>query len=57
MISQIFGHGALKKRIAENRKKLYQAAYSWSHDPQLSDDLAHEAMIKALENLAGQAVT
>lgn len=38
----------LNKRIVDNRTKLYQAAYSWTHDRPLADDLTQEAILKAL---------
>lgn len=39
----------LRKRIAEERLRLYRMAYSWCCDPTLADDLAQEAIAKALQ--------
>jgi len=38
----------LRRRIEELRPRLYRLAYSWCHDAALADDLAQEALIKAL---------
>lgn len=38
----------LRRRLEELRPRLYRLAYSWCHDPALADDLAQEALIKAL---------
>lgn len=40
----------LKHTIAEHRGAMYRLAYSWCHNPALSDDLVHEALAKALKN-------
>ncbi len=39
---------SLLRRLEELRPRLYRLAYSWCHDATLSDDLAQEALIKAL---------
>lgn len=41
---------SLKAEFAARRNKLYQIAYSWSHDPALADDLVQETIYKALKN-------
>lgn len=38
----------LRRRMEELRPRLYRLAYSWCHDAALADDLAQEALIKAL---------
>jgi RNA polymerase sigma-70 factor (ECF subfamily) len=38
----------LRRRLEELRPRLYRLAYSWCHDTSLADDLAQEALIKAL---------
>lgn len=39
-----------RHRLEESRNRLYRVAYSWCHDPDLADDLAQEALSKALKN-------
>ncbi len=39
---------SLRRRLEELRPRLYRLAYSWCHDAALADDLAQEALIKAL---------
>ena len=41
----------LKKRIAEERMRLYRMAYAWCCEPALADDLAQEALAKALQKV------
>lgn len=38
-----------RKRLEGNRDRLYRIAYSWCHDAALADDLAQEALEKALK--------
>lgn len=45
------GNGNLKQRTEQQRERLYRLAYSWSHNPTLSDDLVQETMLKALKNI------
>lgn len=45
------GDGSLKQRVEQQRERLYRLAYSWSHNPTLSDDLVQETMVKALKNI------
>jgi len=42
----------LRRRLDELRPRLYRLAYSWCHDAALADDLAQEALIKALHKSA-----
>lgn len=41
----------LKQRLEQQRVRLYRLAYSWSHNPTLSDDLVQDAMVKAIKNV------
>lgn len=43
--------GNLKQRLEQQRVRLYRLAYSWSHNPTLSDDLVQDAMVKAIKNV------
>lgn len=43
---------SLKSEFAARRNKLYRIAYSWCHDAVLADDLAQEAIFKAIKNAA-----
>lgn len=52
MLKQVFQIFSEKKRIESSRKKLFQAAYSWTHDRALSDDLTQETLLKALSSKA-----
>ena len=38
-------------RLGRTRPHLYRLAYSWSHDPALSDDLVQETLLRALASL------
>ena len=49
-ISSYCRNQQLKQSIAEYRDNLYRVAYSWCHNPALADDLAQEAVTKALRN-------
>ena len=42
----------IKQELASRRKRLYQTAYSWCHEPALADDLVQETMYKAIKNAA-----
>jgi RNA polymerase sigma-70 factor (ECF subfamily) len=46
LTNKSFMRGELEKR----RGFLYRIAYSWCHNPALSDDLVQDAMVKALKN-------
>lgn len=41
----------LKLRLEQQRVRLYRLAYSWSHNPALSDDLVQDTMVKAIKNV------
>jgi len=43
---------SLKSEFSARRNKLYRIAYSWCHDAALADDLAQEAIYKAIKNAA-----
>lgn len=52
-IESIFGRGAaVRREIERSRDMLYRVACAWCHDAALADDLAHEAVEKALRNAA-----
>lgn len=53
ILSLLRPHGALRTRIAGCRPALYRLAVAWCHDRVLADDLAQEALAKALAH-AGQ---
>lgn len=40
----------IRNELEKHRNLLYRIAYSWCHDPSLADDLAQEALLKALRN-------
>lgn len=53
-IESIFGRrAAVRREVGRSRDMLYRMACAWCHDAALADDLAHEAVEKALRN-AGQ---
>jgi RNA polymerase sigma-70 factor (ECF subfamily) len=39
-----------RARVEESRTALFRAAYAWSHDRALADDLAQETLVRALEH-------
>lgn len=41
---------ALRSHLEARWSRLYRVAYSWCHDPHLSNDLVQETMMKALKN-------
>ena len=52
IVKNILAAYSLKSEFAERRNKLYRIAYSWCHDAALADDLAQEAIYKAIKNAA-----
>lgn len=52
VIGCLFGRGRLRHAIAERRTRLHRLAWSWCHDPVLAEDLAHDAIDRALASLA-----
>jgi RNA polymerase sigma-70 factor (ECF subfamily) len=52
-IDSILRRAALRREIERSRDMLYRMAWAWCRDAALADDLAHEAVEKALRN-AGQ---
>jgi len=48
-----FGPSAeYRRRIEQSREMLYRLAYAWCHDAPLADDLAQEALLRALSREA-----
>lgn len=46
---RLFGpSGEFRRRIEQSREMLYRLAYAWCHDGSLADDLAQEALLRAL---------
>jgi RNA polymerase sigma-70 factor (ECF subfamily) len=46
---RLFGPSAeFRRRIEQSRETLYRLAYAWCHDAPLADDLAQEALVRAL---------
>ncbi len=41
----------LRKRIEQNRTRLYRMAYAWCYDAATADDLVQECLTRALQNL------
>lgn len=37
-----------RRRVEQSREMLYRLAFAWCHDPALADDLAQEALLRAL---------
>jgi RNA polymerase sigma-70 factor (ECF subfamily) len=50
IVKQFVAALSIKQALATRRKRLYQTAYSWCHDPALADDLVRETMYKAIKN-------
>jgi RNA polymerase sigma-70 factor (ECF subfamily) len=50
VIANLCKHQQFKQTLAEYRENLYRIAYSWCHNPALSDDLVQETLAKALKN-------
>lgn len=38
-----------RTKLEQHRARLYRVAYSWSHNPALSDDLVQETLTKAMQ--------
>jgi len=49
VIDRLFAARALKSRIAEHRERMYKIAFAWCGERHLADDLAQEAMIRAMD--------
>jgi RNA polymerase sigma-70 factor, ECF subfamily len=46
---RLFGPSAeFRRRIEQSREMLYRLAFAWCHDAPLADDLAQEALVRAL---------
>lgn len=52
MISKLSKNRKFRRELTDYRENLYRIAYSWCHNPALSDDLVQETMAKALKNSA-----
>lgn len=52
LVSEIGRRAAVRHEVQHSRQALYRVAYGWCHDAQLADDLAQEAVEKALRNAA-----
>lgn len=52
VLSLPFSSHGLRTRAEALRPRLYRMAYAWSHDAALADDLAQEALARALERMA-----
>lgn len=50
VVKNIVAAYSLKSEFASRRNKLYRIAYSWCHDSALADDLAQDAIYKAMKN-------
>lgn len=51
MFARIHKTEEMKKRIAGERQRLYRMAYAWCCESALADDLAQEAVTKALQKI------
>lgn len=51
IIQQFCQQQQLKQRIADNRNRLFRMVFAWSHNADLANELAQEAMAKALKHL------
>lgn len=51
MFNLIHRTDELRKRVANERTRLYRMCYSWCYEPALADDLAQEAITKALQKI------
>lgn len=51
IIGRLFGHHRLKQAVAARRQRLYRLAWSWCRDQVLAEDLAHDAIDRALASL------
>jgi len=50
VISNFHSRQQFKQTLADYRENLFRIAYSWCHNAALADDLAQEAVTKALKN-------
>lgn len=49
LVDLLCGSRSFRKRLEDQRPRLYRMALAWSGDPMLADDLAQEALTKALQ--------
>ena len=50
LINIIKGKPDFRQQISDSRSRLYRAAYSWSHDPDVADDIVQQTLYKAIQN-------
>ena len=51
LVHRIFAGRDLRKRIAENRDRLYRVALAWCGDPMVADDLVQETLVISLQRI------
>ncbi len=52
LVKQVFAERDLRRRIANDRDRLYRMALSWCGDPMVADDLVQETLILALQRVS-----
>lgn len=52
LIRRLLNNRDLRKRIAENRDRLYRVALAWCGDPAVADDLVQETLVISLQRAA-----
>ncbi len=52
LVNRIFAGRDLRKRIADNRDRLYRVALAWCGDPMVADDLVQETLVIALQRVS-----
>lgn len=50
VLDLLFSNRQLRKALADSRPRLYRMALAWTRDPSLADDLAQEALNRALKH-------
>jgi len=51
LVNRIFAGRDLRKKIADNRDRMYRVALAWCGDPMVADDLVQETMVVALQRI------
>jgi RNA polymerase sigma-70 factor (ECF subfamily) len=51
LVNRIFAGRDLRKKIADNRDRLYRVALAWCGDPMVADDLVQETLVIALQRI------
>ena len=49
LVNRILASRDLRKKIADNRDRLYRVALAWCGDPMVADDLVQETLVIALQ--------